>query len=204
MFHVKQRVRDKLERYQTLVHSYAPALDLMSNAGLAELGGKVAETALYAVAFGNTNIAGDSLLDVGSGVGLPAVPLAVMLPHLTLYAVERRKRRSAFLKLVAAQLELPNLNVLEGDVRDVQLEPLPFFTAQAVGDFLQIYRLTRHLHAERVVLVSRRGPEWRRELATLEDEIGAPAEVLRDDPLPSRGRLVALELPGGRACRPSE
>ena len=204
MFHVKQRVRDKLKHYQTLVHNYAPALDLMSSAGLAELGEKVAETALYAEAFGNTNIAGDSLLDVGSGVGLPVVPLAVMLPHLTLYAVERRKRRSAFLKLAAAQLELSNLNVIEGDVRDVQLELLPFFTAQAVGDFLQIYRLTRHLHDERVVLVSRRGPDWQRELATLEAKIGTPAEVLRDDPLPSHGRLVALELPGGRACRPSE
>ena len=204
MFHVKQRVRDKLERYQTLVRSYAPALDLMSSAGLAELGEKVAETALYAEAFNSADVEGDSLLDVGSGVGLPVVPLAVMLPHLTFYAVERRRRRSAFLKLAAAQLELPNLTVMEGDVRDVQLEPLPLFTAQAVGDFLQIYRLTRHLHAQRVVIVSRRGPEWQRELAPLDAEVGAPVKVLRDNALSSRGRLVALELPGGRACRPSE
>ena len=200
-------MEDKLARYRKLVREYAPALDLMSRVGLAELEEKIAETALYEQAlvnttFYNTSLATPALLDVGSGVGLPVVPLAVRLPHLTFYAVERRKRRAAFLKLVAAQLELTNLHVIEGDVRSVQLPPLPFFTAQAVGTFSHIYALTDHLHAEKIAIISRRGPDWQRELSSLEDMAGTPVTVVGDYALPAHGRLVALELPGGRTCRP--
>ena len=200
-------MKGKLAEYERLVHEYAPALDLMSSAGLAELKEKIAETALYEKALAdtalyNTHLATPSFLDVGSGVGLPVVPLAVRLPHLTFYAVERRKRRAAFLKLVSALLELTNLHVIEEDVRKVFLPPLPFFTAQAVGTFLRIYTLTRHLHAEDIAIVSRRGPNWQRELSALENAAGVPVTVVADYALPSHGRLVALELPGGRTCRP--
>ena len=202
MFHVKQRVRDKLERYKTLVHTYAPALDLMSSAGLAGLEGKIAETTLYAEALLRADFAADSLLDVGSGVGLPVIPLAVRLPRATFYAVERRKRRATFLRLAAAQLELSNLYVVEADVKEVQLSPLSFFTAQAVGSFLQVYRLTCHLHGDQVTFVSRRGSDWKNEVAPLEREFDTSVKTVYDDALASHGRLVALELPGGRGCRP--
>ena len=200
-------MEDKLAKYVTLVHEYAPALDLMSNVGLAGLEKKIAQTVLYKQALSNTalfntELTSAALLDVGSGVGLPVVPLAVRLPHLTFYAVERRKRRAAFLKLVSALLELTNLHVVEEDVRKVLLPPLPFFTAQAVGTFSHIYTLTRHLHAERIAIVSRRGPDWQRELSALEDTAGVPVTVASNYALPSHGRLVALELPGGRTCRP--
>ena len=200
-------MEDKLAKYVTLVYEYAPALDLMSSVGLAGLEKKIAQSALYVQALSNTalyntELARAALLDVGSGVGLPIIPIAVRLPHLTIYAVERRKRRAAFLKLVSAQLTLTNLHVIEEDVKKVLLSPLPFFTAQAVGTFSHVYDLTRHLHTGRVAIVSRRGPDWQRELSALEDAVGAPVTVASDYALPSHGRLVALELPGGRTCRP--
>lgn len=46
------------------------------------------------------------LMDVGSGGGSPAVPLALALPRLTVTMVESKVRKSAFLREVIRQLDL--------------------------------------------------------------------------------------------------
>ena len=48
-----------------------------------------------------------SALDLGSGGGLPGVPLAVACPDLEVVLVERRRGRAAFLELVVSEVGLP-------------------------------------------------------------------------------------------------
>jgi len=50
-------------------------------------------------------------LDVGSGGGFPAIPLAILNPETGVELVEARERRAAFLETVAAELRLPNVTV---------------------------------------------------------------------------------------------
>src|SRR5690349_4928158 len=47
-----------------------------------------------AAVLASTQLTG-SVIDVGSGVGAPAIPLAILLPALTLTLVEPRERRAA-------------------------------------------------------------------------------------------------------------
>ncbi len=51
-------------------------------------------------------------VDVGSGAGLPGIPLAVARPHLLVFLVEAVRKKAAFLQQAAAELELANVQVV--------------------------------------------------------------------------------------------
>jgi 16S rRNA (guanine527-N7)-methyltransferase len=53
------------------------------------------------------------IADVGSGAGLPGIPLAIALPEFHVTLIERMGRRAGFLRNAAAVLALENLTVEE-------------------------------------------------------------------------------------------
>jgi 16S rRNA (guanine527-N7)-methyltransferase len=57
--------------------------------------------------------------DVGSGAGLPGIPLAIVLPHVHFTLIERMGRRAGFLRNTQAVLGLPNITVEEGEMEKV-------------------------------------------------------------------------------------
>lgn len=81
--------------------------------------------------------AGSVLLDVGSGAGLPGIPLAVARPDLHIVLLEPMQRRVAFLDEVIAQLPLDNVRVVRGRAEDPavrrELGRFPLVTARAVA-----------------------------------------------------------------------
>lgn len=60
-----------------------------------------------------------SVLDVGSGAGLPGIPLALARPDLTVVLLEPLLRRSTFLQEVVAELDLANVRVLRARAEEV-------------------------------------------------------------------------------------
>lgn len=56
--------------------------------------------------------AGSSVIDVGSGGGLPALPLAIALPWLTFTLLEATAKKVRFLESTARELGLENVNVV--------------------------------------------------------------------------------------------
>lgn len=61
-------------------------------------------------------------VDLGSGAGLPALPLAILHPETPVYAVERVARKATFQWEVARQLELHNVHILRIDLRTAWIE----------------------------------------------------------------------------------
>ena len=59
------------------------------------------------------------IADVGSGGGVPGIPLAVARPDATFLLIESTKKKAAFLKQAIAALELPNVSVSEWRAEDV-------------------------------------------------------------------------------------
>jgi len=53
-----------------------------------------------------------SVVDIGSGAGLPGIPVAVMRPESSIDLVESHQRKAVFLIEVVRKLELPNVRVL--------------------------------------------------------------------------------------------
>lgn len=57
---------------------------------------------------------GETVIDIGSGAGLPGVPLAIARPDLTITLIEPLLRRSNFLESVVEQLGLTSVTVVRG------------------------------------------------------------------------------------------
>lgn len=86
------------------------------------------------------------LLDVGSGGGLPGIPLAVAMPGLEVTLLDTSGKKCAFLRQVVIELELKQVEVVHARVEDYRAQPC--FTqvaSRAFSELAEFIRLTRHL-----------------------------------------------------------
>lgn len=91
---------------------------------------------------------GTSIADVGSGGGLPGVPLAIVEPERRFTLIESRAKRVHFLRHVVGQLDLANTSVAHGRAEALTF-PQPFATvlARAVAPPAELLAICRHLTA---------------------------------------------------------
>jgi len=109
------------------------------------------------------------LIDVGSGGGFPALPLAFARPHLSVLCIESNSRKAAFLRRVSRETELGNVQVIESRAEDLATahnHSADYLTARAVADFPKLLAQTaRFLKRDgrwilqRTELAARRQPE---------------------------------------------
>jgi 16S rRNA (guanine527-N7)-methyltransferase len=86
------------------------------------------------------------LLDVGSGGGMPGIPLAIARPDLRVTLLDSNSKKAAFLQQATIELVLPNISVHCGRVE--QYHPLFGFsaiTARAFSELADFVGLSRHL-----------------------------------------------------------
>ena len=86
------------------------------------------------------------LLDVGSGGGMPGIPLAIALPELQVTLLDSNSKKAAFLQQAAIELALPNISVHCGRVE--QYHPSLGFsaiTSRAFSGLTEFVGLSRHL-----------------------------------------------------------
>ena len=89
---------------------------------------------------------GRAVLDVGSGGGLPGIPLAIARPELQVTLIDSIAKKTAFLLQAKAELGLKNLNVVTGRVEDFRPESgFDVVTSRAFSDLREFVTLTRHL-----------------------------------------------------------
>ncbi|MDP1929013.1 MAG: 16S rRNA (guanine(527)-N(7))-methyltransferase RsmG [Thiobacillus sp.] len=87
-----------------------------------------------------------SVLDVGSGGGLPGIPLAIARPELQVTLIDSIAKKTAFLLQAKAELGLANLNVVTSRVEDFRPQAgFDVITSRAFSDLKEFVTLTRHL-----------------------------------------------------------
>ncbi len=87
-----------------------------------------------------------SLLDVGTGAGFPAVPLAIMRPRWQVTAIDSTAKKVRFVAETSARLGLTNLSAEHhraGEWRPPRRFDLVLF--KAVGDMRECVERSRHL-----------------------------------------------------------
>lgn len=87
-----------------------------------------------------------ALLDVGSGGGLPGIPLAIALPATSVTLLDAVQKKCAFLTQVALELGLRNVLVVHQRVED-HCGQYPAIISRAFASLADFVRLTRHLLA---------------------------------------------------------
>lgn len=88
---------------------------------------------------------GDSLLDVGTGAGLPGIMIAIVRPDIQVTLLDSNAKKTRFLQHVKAQLSLSNVTVVHGRIEQVTLPEFAMITARAFASIRQIIDLAgRH------------------------------------------------------------
>jgi len=86
------------------------------------------------------------MLDVGSGMGVPGIPVLAVKPGITGVLVERRKKRAEFLRHVVRKLKL-SAEVYDADIMDLPSLKIDMCVARAVADEAQLLAMfSRHVN----------------------------------------------------------
>ncbi len=67
-------------------------------------------------------ISGDNILDVGTGPGLPGIPLAVMLPERAFTLLDSNGKKTRFVQQSKTELGVENIRVINGRVESEERE----------------------------------------------------------------------------------
>ena len=88
----------------------------------------------------------ETLLDVGSGAGLPGVVLAIMKPDLAITVLDSVGKKCRFMQFVKTQLQLKNLTVVNNRVENFQVDKcFGQITSRAFAEVEKTLKLTQHL-----------------------------------------------------------
>jgi 16S rRNA (guanine527-N7)-methyltransferase len=112
---------------------------------------------------------GENIIDIGTGAGLPGIPLAIILPdkHFTLLDSNGKKIR--FLKQAIQQLGLKNVEAVHSRVEDYQ-PPESCFSSVISRAFASIYdmlQLSKHLVCADGRFLAMKGVQPNKELQQL-------------------------------------
>ena len=81
------------------------------------------------------------IADMGSGGGLPGIPLAILQTQWSFHLVEVSKKKAAFLQHVRGALHMANVSVMAKRVEDVAQEMAGEFDAVTARAFTRLRRL---------------------------------------------------------------
>lgn len=132
------------------------------------------------------------LVDVGSGAGLPGIPLAIVRPDLEVTSLDSSHKKIAFQRQAKAELGLDNLELYCGRVEQYQpKEKFEAVISRAFSDLAEFVRLTAHLLADGGVWLAMKGVHPYEELAQI-NTLGITIEPLRVPGLDAQRHLVMM------------
>jgi 16S rRNA (guanine527-N7)-methyltransferase len=128
-------------------------------------------------------LSGMTLLDVGTGAGLPGIPLAIARPELAITLLDSNSKKTRFLQQAKAELALDNITVVHARIEQAELPKYDMVTARAFAKIDQIIDLAgRHCDdAGSLLLMKATKPE---------DEL---SEMMGEFKLQ---KVVSLDVPG--------
>jgi len=106
---------------------------------------------------------GAKVADVGSGAGLPGIPMAIVQPNAHFTLIEPMERRSDWLLMVVEQLELKNVAVLRARAEEVA-GVYDLVTARAVSALPKLLRLTVPLTRHGGAIIALKGGKAQEEV----------------------------------------
>lgn len=109
----------------------------------------------------------NTLLDVGSGGGLPGIVMAICRPDLQVTTIDTVQKKAIFMRQVKGELGLNNLQVVHARVEQYQAEPFGQIISRAFSELALFIKLTRHLLAKNGEWLAMKGLNPVHELETL-------------------------------------
>src|SRR5437879_1518281 len=118
--HIVRMMSPPLQQYAELLLDWNRRVNLTGARTLEQVEAQIADADVLLAA---SWVAVQRVTDIGSGGGLPAVPLALARPAVHFTLLEANARKCAFLEHVAGTLELRNVAVLAGRAEELGHQP---------------------------------------------------------------------------------
>jgi len=129
----------------------------------------------------------ERLADIGSGAGLPGIPLAILAPERQVTLIDANGKKTRFLREAVRALRLVNVRIEAQRVENVSGE-FDTVTARAFASIADMLRLAGHLLAADGILLALKGQLHKEEI------LGLPEGFVVSD-------VKALRVPGLAAAR---
>ncbi|MCK9396567.1 MAG: 16S rRNA (guanine(527)-N(7))-methyltransferase RsmG [Methylobacter sp.] len=114
------------------------------------------------------HIEGRRVIDIGTGAGLPGIPLAICLPEISFTLLDSNAKKTRFVQQVVLELKLKNVEVLHSRVENYHPEKAyDAVLTRAFAGLPDIVRLTAHLLGKGGVLLAMKGQNLDAELAEI-------------------------------------
>jgi 16S rRNA (guanine527-N7)-methyltransferase len=95
------------------------------------------------------------VMDVGTGAGLPGVPLAIFMPDTNWVLCDSNGKKTRFIRQACAELGLKNITVVNQRVEDYHHEqPLDVILSKAYASLSDFVQSTQHLCSDQTILMT--------------------------------------------------
>jgi 16S rRNA (guanine527-N7)-methyltransferase len=116
-------------------------------------------------------IEGNKVADIGTGAGLPGIPLAIFSPDTEFVLVDSNSKKTRFVQQAIVELKLTNVSVIHSRVEQVQVDvPFSSVIVRAFSSLQDIVQLTRHLINDQGVILAMKGQHPTDELSNFSEK----------------------------------
>ena len=169
------RIRQLLD-YQDLIGKWTKVYNLTAVRDPAEMLTHHLLDSLAAIAPLNRHLQqaglqqGSTLLDAGSGAGLPGVVMAICCPAVAVTCVDTVAKKAAFIKQAALALKLPNLTGLHARVESID-KPFDVICSRAFASLQDFTQFSGSALADAGVWMALKGKHPADEMAALPETV---------------------------------
>lgn len=145
---------EKLERYCDLIKHWNQSFNLISAQDIDALWSRHILDSLSIV----DHLQGKRIIDIGTGAGLPGIPLAIARPELSFTLLDTNNKKTRFCQQAVIELGLKNVEVVHTRAEKFR-PPQPFSTivTRAVADLATLIKLSGHLLTNDGQMVAMKG-----------------------------------------------
>ena len=165
-YNVSCETFQNLETYVALLQEWQQKFNLVSNNSLADVWNRHMADSAQLFKYLNNEV--DSVYDLGSGAGFPAMVLAIMAkekyPHIKFTLMESIAKKTLYLNEVKAKLNLDNVTVINGRSEDLNLPKADVVTARAVASLDKLLNYVFKFTDRQTKLVFPKGKSYQEEL----------------------------------------
>jgi 16S rRNA (guanine527-N7)-methyltransferase len=160
----------------------------------------IAESLRLLPALDAATVPGDEAIDIGTGGGVPGMPLAIVRPDLRWTLIDATAKKVAFLQDVVNELTLSNVVLYHGRIEELAHEPhlrgrYSVLTARAVSSLPALLELGLPMVRTGGTLLLPKGADIADELSAARQAAGMlGGRIVSHDPLPDAGTDVETTL----------
>ncbi len=115
-----------------------------------------------------SHLKGDRFIDVGSGAGLPGIPLAIMSPEKDFTLLDSNGKKTRFLFQVRTELHLDNVQEINKRVEHYSPEkPFDMIITRAFSELSKMLESCGHLASKKTIFVAMKGKVPKKEMRSI-------------------------------------